>query len=226
MFKKLILLGVCAAPFFFSAQETESLPTSASTSRILLMPSVGYAWRLAKMPSGISGEARNYLKGLKNGMDIGLGAYYMVKGNAAIGLRASAYFASSEGRLTVSDGNGSSVSGFVDTTDNITYIGPAFMFSNFNEDTRHKFFYDISLGVITYTTKTGNVKGTGSNLGAELNFAYQYELTKNIYLGPKLGLNGGSLSKMKFNGTTVNFGDEEKEGLTRLSLSAAATFRF
>jgi len=39
-------------------------------------------------------------------------------------------------------------------------------------------------------------------------------------------MTGGTLSKMKYNGTTVNFGEEEREGLTRLSLSAAATFRF
>lgn len=99
------------------------------------------------------------------------------------------------------------------------------MFSNFNEGTKHKLFVDLALGVISYTTKTNNVTGKGSNLGAEMNIAYQYAITKNVYLGPKLGLTGGTLSKMTYNGQTVNFGDN-KEGLSRVNLSAAATFRF
>lgn len=84
----------------------------------------------------------------------------------------------------------------------------------------------MGLGVISYSTKTANVKGTGSNLGAELNFAYQYQITKNILIGPKLGLTAGTLNKMKINGVTYDFGEDQKEGLHRVSLSAAATFRF
>jgi hypothetical protein len=149
-----------------------------------------------------------------------------LKGNGAIGIKYSNYMASSDGRLTVKGFNGETVSGFVTTKDNISFVGPAYMFSNFKDDTKHKLFYDIALGVITYTTKTGSVKGTGSNLGLEVNFGYQYAITNQIFIGPKLGLTGGTLSKMKYNGTTVNFGEDEREGLTRLSLSAAATFRF
>lgn len=221
MLKKLIITAVCAAPFFSSAQEV-----SEREPRISLIPSAGYAWRLAKMPSGITQETRNYIKGLKNGFNFDISAYYHLKGDGAIGIKYSNYMATSDGRLTVQDINGGMASAFVSTKDNISFIGPAFMFSNFKQDTKHKFYYDIALGVITYTTKTGSVKGTGSNLGGEVNFAYQYAVTNHILIGPKLGFTGGTLSKMKYNGTTVNFGDEEKEGLTRLSLSAAATFRF
>jgi len=221
MFKKLLLSGAFAVPFFFSAQEA-----TTSESRISVIPSVGYAWRLAKMPEGISKESRDYIKGLKNGVDISVSAYYHLKSNSAIGLKYSTYLASSDGRITVQDSNGQIVSGFVSTKDNITFVGPAYMFSNFKDDTKHKLFYDIALGVISYTTKTGSITGKGSNLGLEVNFAYQYALTDHIFIGPKLGLTGGTLSKMKYNGTTVDFGDEEREGLSRLSLSAAATFRF
>lgn len=222
MFRKLMLLGVSIAPFLFSAQEAASAPQP----KVAIIPSVGYAWRLAKTPSGITNDTKNYIKGLKNGIDVSIGTYYLLNGNGAIGLKYSGYFASSDGRLTVQDNNGQNVSGFVSTKDNISFIGASYMFSNFKEDTKHKLFYDISLGVITYTTKTGNVKGTGANVGAEINLAYQYALNDHVFIGPKLGLTGGSLSKMKYNGTTINFGDDEREGLTRLSLSAAATFRF
>ena len=221
MLKKLLLSGAFAIPFFFSAQEN-----STSESKISIMPSVGYAWRLAKMPEGITRETRDYIKGLKSGVDVSISAYYHLKGNGAVGLKYSTYFASSDGRIAVQDLNGQVVSGFVSTKDNITFVGPAYMFSNFKDDTKHKLFYDIALGVITYTTKTGTVKGTGSNLGLEANFGYQYAITDHFFIGPKVGLTGGTLSKMKYNGTTVEFGEEEREGLTRLSLSAAATFRF
>ncbi len=49
------------------------------------------------------------------------------------------------------------------------------------------------------------VKGTGSNLGLEANFGYQYAITNHVFIGPKVGLTGGTLSKMKYNGTTVEF---------------------
>ncbi|MCY0978922.1 hypothetical protein PGH12_09395 [Chryseobacterium wangxinyae] len=221
MLKKLFLSGAFAIPFFFSAQET-----TVSESRVSIIPSVGYAWRLAKMPEGISKESKDYIRGLKSGVDVSVSAYYHLKGNGAVGLKYSTYFASSDGRISVQNSNGQIVSGFVSTKDNISFIGPAYMFSNFKDETRHKLFYDIAVGVITYTTKTGSVKGTGSNVGLEANFAYQYAISNHIFIGPKIGLTGGALSKMKYNGTTVDFGEDEREGLSRLSLSAAATFRF
>ncbi|MBW7675906.1 hypothetical protein [Chryseobacterium chendengshani] len=222
MFKKLFISGAFLVPFLFSAQEE----TLKSESRISIIPAVGYAWRLAKMPSGIPKDTRDYIKGLKTGLNIDVSAYYHFKGSGAIGIKYSNYMASSDGRLTVQGLNGEAVSGFVSTKDNISFVGPAYMFSNFKDDTKHKLFYDIALGVITYTTKTGSVKGTGSNLGLEANFAYQYAITNQIFIGPKLGVTAGTLSKMKYNGTTVNFGEDEGEGLSRLSLSAAVTFRF
>jgi len=45
-------------------------------------------------------------------------------------------------------------------------------------------------------------------------------------IGPKLGLTAGTLNKMKINGVTYDFDEDQKEGLHRVSLSAAATFRF
>lgn len=214
MIKKLITLGLC------------SISAMSFAQKVSVMPSVGYAWRTAEMPKGITYEERNYIKGLKKGVNFDISAYYHVNHILGVGLKFSNYSASSDGRLTVMDNQGNVVTGNVSTKDNITFFGPALMISNFSEQTRHKMFVDMGLGVISYTTKTGSVKGTGSNLGAELNFGYQYQVSKNFLIGPKLGLTAGTLSKMKFNGVTYEFGEEEKEGLHRVSLSAAATFRF
>lgn len=214
MIKKLITLGLF------------SISAMSFAQKVSVMPSVGYAWRTAEMPKGITYEERNYIKGLKKGVNFDISAYYNVNHILGVGLKFSNYSASSDGRLTVMDNQGNIVTGNVSTKDNITFFGPALMISNFSEQTRHKMFVDMGLGVISYTTKTGSVKGTGSNLGAELNFGYQYQVSKNFLIGPKLGLTAGTLSKMKFNGVTYEFGEEEKEGLHRVSLSAAATFRF
>jgi hypothetical protein len=62
------------------------------------------------------------------------------------------------------------------------------MFSNYTKPTKHKFAADVSIGVISYTTKTGFVKGTGSNLGLEAGIGYQYEVSKNFLIGPNSGL--------------------------------------
>ncbi|MBK1897973.1 hypothetical protein [Chryseobacterium paridis] len=216
MIKKITLLGALSISMLSLAQQ-----------KISIIPSVGYAWRVAKMPSNISRDTRDYIKGLKSGVNFDIAAYYNVKGNINLGVKYSNYSASSDGRITVRDTNtGQMVSGNVSTKDHINFFGPAFMYSNFNDESKHKFFYDVALGAITYTTKTGNVKGTGANLGLEADFAYQYEVSKHFFIGPKLGVTAGTLSKMTINGTSVNLGDDQKEGLTRLSLSAAATFRF
>ncbi|MBB4806414.1 hypothetical protein HNP38_001686 [Chryseobacterium defluvii] len=214
MIRKLLFLGTFAVSITFSAQQKFSI-----------IPSVGYAWRTAKTPSGISNETKEYIKGLKSGVNFDISAYYHLKSNIGLGLKYSNYSASSDGRITVQDLNGQLMAETVNTKDHISFFGPAFMYSNFNQETKHKLFYDLALGVITYTTKTGTVKGTGSNLGMEANIAYQYAVSKNFFIGPKLGFTAGTLTEMKFNGTTVEFGDE-KEGLSRVSLGAAATFRF
>lgn len=216
MIKKITLLGLFSISTLSLAQQ-----------KISIIPSVGYAWRLAKTPSNISRETKDYIKGLKSGVNFDVSAYYNVKGNINLGLKYSNYSASSDGRISVRDNNsGQIISGNVSTKDHISFFGPAFMYSNFNDETKHKFYYDVALGAITYTTKTGTVTGKGSNLGLDANFAYQYALSKYFFIGPKLGLTAGTLSKMTIDGKSVNLGDNEKEGLTRLSLSAAATFRF
>lgn len=213
MIKKLIAAAFISVSAFSAAQ------------KFSIIPSVGYAWRTAKTISGLSREEEEYVKGLKSGMNFDISAYYQVSNLVSVGLKYSNYSASSDGYI-LGYVNNMPVSVPVTTKDQINFYGPALMISNFEEDTKHKMFIDMGLGVISYSTKTANVKGTGSNLGAELNFAYQYQITKNIFIGPKLGLTAGTLTKMKINGVTYDFDDDQKEGLHRVSLSAAATFRF
>ncbi|MCJ7933275.1 MAG: hypothetical protein MUW56_06455 [Chryseobacterium sp.] len=214
MIKKLMLLGAVSSSLLSFAQQKFSI-----------IPSVGYAWRVAETPPGLSKQEKDYVKELKNGVHFDISAYYHLR-NIGLGVKFSNFNASSNGWISGSDYYGNTVSVPVSTKDNITFFGPAILYSNYNEPTKHKLFFDVALGVISYTTKTGTVKGTGSNLGLDAGFGYQYALSKNFMIGPKLGVTAGTLNKMKIDGRTYEFGDNEKEGLTRISLSAAATFHF
>ncbi len=195
-----------------------------SAQKFSFVPSVGYAWRVAETPSGLSKQEKDYIKGLKSGLHFDLSAYYHIN-KVGIGLKFSNYNASSNGMIAVNNSQRGTIYVPLSTTDNITFIGTSIMYSNYNDPTKHKLFFDGSLGIISYTTKTGNIKGTGSSLGLDAGFGYQYALSKNIFIGPKLSMTAGTLTKMKINGTTVELGDA-KEGLTRVSLSGVATFNF
>lgn len=189
------------------------------------MPAIGYGWRVAETASGLSKEEKDYVKGLKSGLHFEAAAYYNLN-HIGIGAKFSNYSASSSGLFRGNSINGMPVYVSLNTKDNITFIGPSVMFSNHAKPIKHKISADVSLGVISYTTKTGSVKGTGSAFGMELGAGYQYAITKNLMIGPKFTATAGTLSKMKYNGQTISLGKDEKEGLARVSLSAAAAFRF
>lgn len=214
MIKKLILLGAISGSLLSFAQE-----------KVTIMPAVGFGWRVAETASGLSREEKDYIKGLKSGVNFEVAAYYNVK-HIGIGAKFSNYSASNSGLLRGNDMNGQTVYVSVSTKDNITFFGPSVMFSNHIQPTKHKFAADVSMGVLSYTTKTGSVKATGSTFGIEIGAGYQYAITKNLMIGPKFGATAGTLGGMSYNGRRVNLGNNQKEGLTRVSLSAVAAFRF
>ncbi|MCX8532723.1 hypothetical protein [Chryseobacterium luquanense] len=203
-----------------------SVSAAAFSQKISLTPSFGYAWRVNKISSALSPQERNYIKGLKSGTNFDIALRYEIKNGVQIGFKYSNYSASHTGRLSVVDNMGTTTSAVVSTKDAINFYGPSFTVTNFDQPTKHKFLLDASLGAMSYTTKTGNIKGKGNTLGAEVDFAYQYEINKHILIGPKIGLSGGSLRKISYNGQVLDLGEENREGLSRVSLAASATFRF
>jgi hypothetical protein len=78
--------------------------------------------------------------------------------------------------------------------------------------------------IISYTPKTGLIKGTGSNLGLGAGFGYQYEVSKKYFYGPNSGT-AGTLNKMKINGQHWIL-EMIKRRVNKSFLSAVATFRF
>jgi hypothetical protein len=235
MIRKLILVAVCTLPYLFKAQE--SIPTT--NSKIAILPSIGYAWRLSKVSKNIPENSQQYFKDLNKGINIGIGAYYLLDKKNAIGIRYSSFLAQSEGTITNLNATEPYISEQLNTKESINFVGASYMHSNFSSPTKHKLFYDISLGIAKYSSKTNDQKISASSLAGEVNFGYQYSLNKHFLLGPKIGLAGGTLRKAQYNNTTINNSyiiydgtlndhteEEKKVGFTRLSLSAAVTFRF
>lgn len=213
--KKLIFLGLAAIPALFSAQQ-----------KFTLIPGAGFGWRIGKIPDAYGSQMKDYLKELKSGFNFDIGGYYRVNDMIGLGLKYNLYTASASGTLTVPGPNDQMLTGTVQTDDKINFVGPAFMYSNFDENTKHKLYYDMALGVISYTSKTGTVTIKGSNLGLAATIGYMYALSPNIYLGPQVGYTGGTLKKIKVNGVEKELDKDSYESLHRVSAGLGATFRF
>ncbi|RST26070.1 hypothetical protein [Chryseobacterium lacus] len=213
--KKLILSLMIGVPMILSAQKKFSI-----------IPSGGYAWRVAEKPSGLSQAEKDYLNKLSQGFNFDVAAYYNLNTSIGLGLKFNLFSSSAQMNYTVNMPDGTSAVVMMDTKDQITFIGPSFIYSNFNSETKHKLYYDMALGMISYKSTTGNVVIEGSNLGLAASIAYQYAINSNIFVGPQLGYTAGTLKKMKLNGNTIELSEGQYEGLGRVSLSLAGTFRF
>ena len=212
--KKLLLFSTLILTFFASAQ------------KITIIPSVGYAWRTAEIADGLPSENEEYYKNLKSGLNFDISAYYNINSSWGLGLKFSNFNASTTGDIVVFQNSEEVLYNRITTKDHISFVGPSAMYSNFNNTTtKHKFFYDLALGLISYSSKSGSGKITGSNLGMDTNIAYQYAFTNNIFVGPKLGYTFGTLTKLKVNGRSIDL-DGQKEDLGRVTLNLAVTLRF
>uniref|UniRef100_A0AAU6WP35 Outer membrane protein beta-barrel domain-containing protein n=1 Tax=Chryseobacterium endophyticum TaxID=1854762 RepID=A0AAU6WP35_9FLAO len=158
MIKKLIALSVF------------SISVASFAQKISISPSVGYAWRLAKTSANLSRDQKEYLKGLKSGVNFDVALRYEVKTGLLIGFKYSNYSASTSGRFSVMDNMGNVVSANVSTKDNINFYGPEVTLTNDAHDTKHKLFMSAALGAMTYTSKTENVKGKGTTFWSGTGF--------------------------------------------------------
>ena len=203
-----------------------TLPLSIfSQKKISIIPSIGYGFRTASLPSNVSGQEESYLKGLKSGINFDIGAYYQLNNVIGLGLKYNIYSASSSGTFSGYNSDGNPVSVSLSTDDTITFVGPAFLYSNFNESTRHKLYYDMAIGVISYKSKTDTILFSGSNMGLAVNIGYMYEISPSIFIGPQVGYTGGTLVKAKLNGQQFDLPEDQKEALHRLTVSAGVTIR-
>ena len=187
------------------------------------MASAGYAWRTAEIASSISYPLRSHVEKLTSGFHFDISAYHRIAPNMGLGLKFNRYSASAE----------TSLGGvYLSTKDRIIFVGPSFMYSNFEMDTPHKFYWDVALGYQQYTSSNilgpiGNFEVKGSSVGLYSTIGYQYAVSRSFLIGPQLGFGLGAVKLHVENGRSLSLANnDKKEGLGRVSLAATATIRF
>jgi hypothetical protein len=224
MKRKLSILALVAA-FSLPCKAQESSVKveveNVKQSKVTVMASAGYAWRTAKIPSGTAYYLKNHFEKLTSGFNFDISAYHRIGPNMGLGLKFNRYSASAQ----------TSPAGvYLSTKDRIIFIGPSFLYSNFERETPHKIYYDMAIGYVQYTSNTfvntQKIENKGSALGFYSTIGYQYAVSRSFLIGPQIGFGLGVLKSYTENGVRKTLGNGEKEGLGRVSLAATATIRF
>ena len=224
MKRKLSFLALAAA-FSLPCKAQESSVAveveNVKQSKVTVMASAGYAWRTAEIDGSITYPFRSHVEKITSGFHFDISAYHRIAPNMGLGLKFNRYSASAE----------TSLAGvYLNTKDRIIFIGPSFMYSNFEMDTPHKFYWDVALGYQQYTSNTfvntQKIENKGSALGLYSTIGYQYAVNRSFLIGPQIGFGLGVLKSYTENGVRKTLGNGEKEGLGRVSLAATATIRF
>jgi hypothetical protein len=224
MKRKLSFLAL-AATFSLPCKAQESSVVveveNVKQSKVAIMASAGYAWRTAEIPSGTAYFLKNHLEKLTSGFHFDISAYHRIAPNMGLGLKFNRYSASAQTSLGAA---------YFSTKDRIIFIGPSFMYSTFDMDTPHKFYWDVAIGYLQYTSDSfvniRKIEAKGSTIGLYSTIGYQYAVNRSFLIGPQLGFGLGALKSYTENGVSKSLGKNEKEGLGRVSLAATATIRF
>ena len=218
--KRRLSIFVLAAVFSLSCKAQQR---SVKEGKVAIMASAGYAWRTAEIDGSITYPFRSHVEKLTSGFHFDISAYHRIAPNMGLGLKFNRYSASAETTLA---------GVYLSTKDRIIFIGPSFMYSNFEMDTPHKFYWDVALGYQQYASSNnfsglGNIELKGSSVGLYSTIGYQYAVSRSFLIGPQLGFGLGAVKLHTENGRSLSLANnDKKEGLGRVSLAATATVRF
>lgn len=216
------LLFLCSL-YGFSQNDTIVYKPS-KVKKICVTFDYGFGLRTGKSPSGLSQEAKSYLKDLKSGNSLDIKIGYKKDHNTILGLMYSRY--NSKGSLnnvSYTEPNGLEGTGNVSDDITISFIGAGggFIEKGFRED--DNVVFDMYLGYISYKNET-NLTNTytlkGGNLGISTSLSYYIGLSPTIKIGPSIAFNGGILKKFKVEGDngfsdTYNLEKDNYESLYR-----------
>ena len=218
--KRRLSIFVLAALFSLSCKAQQR---SVKEGKVAIMASAGYAWRTAEIDGSITYPFRSHIEKLTSGFHFDISAYHRIAPNMGLGLKFNRYSASAETTLA---------GVYLSTKDRIIFIGPSFMYSNFEMDTPHKFYWEAAIGYQQYASSNnfsglGNIELKGSSVGLYSTIGYQYAVSRSFLIGPQLGFGLGAVKLHAENGRSLSLGNnDKKEGLGRVSLAATATIRF
>lgn len=200
--------------------------------RFRIVVNGGYSYRVGKLPSGFSGETRDYMKKLKSGFNIGADVQYYFNDDWGIGLKYLRFQSSGSGVIPVETPDGRVRA---NTSDNIgiSFYGPTFLGRVYTaKDYSQSLVVGASLGYMRYRDN-GKVAAypvviTGGTIGSGLDVGYDIRIARRLYAGAQISYLAGTLSKYTVEQgnqtTTRDLKDDEKENLSHLSISAGLRF--
>lgn len=210
---------------------TSALPVDAIVDgpkdfpRFRLAVNGGLSYRLSKIPSGLSRDLEEYIRGLKSGYSFGADATYYWSKGGGIGVKYDVFRSKNEFEYLAGQG--------VEFSDDITirYIGPYYSSRILGANKVNNFFSNVGLGYVGYKDDAyigTDVTLTGGTVGLLVDIGYDIGLSKSLAMGFQISFIGGTLTQYKisdgFNTETVELDEEEYEGLARINLSVGLRF--
>lgn len=197
-------------------------PPERKMPRVEINGAFGYGWRTAELHPDLSGISREVTENLMSGLNWDASIKYFINDSWGLGLVYSSYNASSSINAYNIQNNRS---GYLDSKDNITFIGPIWTVRAPLGD-KWKANVDIGLGYIRYNAKSDFLENYTEIYGASVGFtsAIGLEYKLNNYLGITANLStvSGVLSSVTLNENgrkhVERLDTNEREGLGHIRL--------
>jgi hypothetical protein len=186
----------------------------------------GYSYRLGKISDQLTGDARNYMKKLKSGFNVGADAMYYFNPKMGVGVKYNRFQASHSDVIPVRTSTGQMRTNVMDNIA-INFFAATFGTRVFNAAGTNAFHANIALGYLGFRDNgwlnVDKLILTGGTLGIGWDIGYDIRLTSKLSAGAQLSLISGKLNSfMKEDSNSrekVTLTDDQKENLSHLNLS-------
>jgi hypothetical protein len=195
----------------------------------------GWGYMISKISSDVPADFRDYVKKLKSGYNLGFDAAFYFKQNMGIGIKYSFFHTSNSipSVYAVDSITRKVTTGPMSDFINIHYIGPTFNSRFITDNQLFHFNFYVSLGYMSYKDDGMLITPyviTGSTVGTALGFGADWSITPALFAGVDISGIFGSLSSynLEEGGTTktITLPDNQREGLSRIDISAGVRWNF
>lgn len=193
----------------------------------------GVLYRLGETPSDVTSSMRDYYKDYKSGVGLNLGVQYFTSENLGFGFLYNHF----NSKASVSmyndwDADGVYTNDFISENVSIDYYGPVSYTRFYDKFKKNALVTGFGIGYLDYIDKSAfgsnYFRLLGGNVGIYFSIGYDMKLTKSTELGIKLGLVGGTLTKMTYasdNYTeTVILDKDSRESLSHIDFTVGLRF--
>jgi len=192
---------------------------------------VGWSYRIAKIADDVPSDYKQYLKGLKSGLNYGIDLSYYFSEQFGFGIQYCNNWSKNETNITATFPDGSVIDGIMSDNISINYIGPYFSMRLLDAKQKNSFLMDLGMGYTGYRDDAVIISAfsmKGNCLGFNMSIGYDIGISKKFALGFKLAYLSGSLRQIEvFDGVqteTIQLDADSYESLSRIDLSIG--FRF